>query len=144
MRRNGRAAGRGRAMVDGVDAGGSCSSPWSPRRRRRSSDCAAGVNLTRFVAGGPAFARNLDCRLTAEGVSAQDCTEDFRILESAVNTADRGVVLSGGLDFTVPGLGGLTPDARWIRGLARLSEDSAGGDVRNQAFSPMLGHFLGS
>lgn len=104
-------------------------------------------SLSAYVAGGPAFAWNIDCSFTstsdANQVSATPCGETFGSFNTAMEKADRGIVLSGGLDFVVPGLGGLNLDARLVRGLARLGGDGQGGDIKNQAITLMLGYYLG-
>jgi hypothetical protein len=102
-------------------------------------------SIRAYVAGGPAFAWNLDCRVSSAAgadAAARDCGEPFQNIDTAMKSADRGAVFSGGLDFTVRGLGGLNLDARLVRGLARL-QDGRDADVRNQAFSLMLGYYLG-
>jgi hypothetical protein len=97
-----------------------------------------------YVAGGPAFAWRVDCSIssTSTGTSTDtsDCSETFGSFNTAMEKADRGVVVGSGLDFTIPGFGGLNLDARLVRGLTRLSE---GTDIKNQAFSLMLGWYLG-
>lgn len=103
-----------------------------------------GGALRWYVAGGPAFAWRVDCSIssTSSGTSTDtsDCSETFGSFNTAMEKADRGVVVGSGLDFTIPGLGGLNLDARLVRGLTRLTE---GADVKNQAFSLMLGYYLG-
>jgi len=103
-----------------------------------------------YLAGGPAYAWNVKCSFSslaaAGGVQAEtenECGETFGSFDTAMEKADRGIVFSGGLDFTVPGLGGLNLDARLVRGLARLREGDTASDVKNQAFSLMLGYYLG-
>ncbi len=95
-----------------------------------------------YLAGGPAFAWNVDCSFTpvdggASGASA--CGETFGSFDSALQKADRGVVVSGGFDFMLGSIG-LNLDARLVRGLSRLTEGDTGADVKNQSFALMLGY----
>lgn len=103
--------------------------------------------LRGYVAGGPAFAWNIDCSISATEAGATnnlgECGETFRSFDTAMEKADRGVVIGGGLDFTIPGLGALNLDARLVRGLARLRSGTTGSDIKNQAFSLMLGYYIG-
>jgi len=103
--------------------------------------------LRGYVAGGPTYAWNIDCSITATETGSTtnigECGDTFRSFDTAMEKADRGVVMSGGLDFTVPGLGGLNLDARLVRGLARLRTGTTGSDIKNQAFSLMLGYYFG-
>jgi hypothetical protein len=102
--------------------------------------------LRGYVDGGPAYAWNIDCSITATDAGATNtfdhCGDMFRSYNTAMEKADRGVVMGGGLDFTVPGLGGLNLDARLVRGLARL-KPGTGSDIKNQAASLMLGYYIG-
>jgi hypothetical protein len=101
--------------------------------------------LHAYVAGGPAYAWNLDCRVASDSeldAAARQCGEQFQSFQTAMSSADRGVVFSGGLDFSIAGLGGVNLDARLVRGLARLREEGST-DVRNQSVSLMLGYYLG-
>ena len=103
--------------------------------------------LRGYVAGGPAYAWNIDCTISATETGTTnnlgECGETFSSFDTAMEKADRGVVISGGLDFTVPGLGAVNLDARLVRGLARLRTGTTGSDIRNQAFSLMLGYYIG-
>lgn len=103
--------------------------------------------LRGYVDGGPAYAWNIDCSITATESGStntfSECGEMFRSFDTAIEKADRGVVMGGGLDFTVPGLGGLNLDARLVRGLSRLKSGTTGSDIKNQAFSLMLGYYIG-
>lgn len=105
--------------------------------------------LRPYVAAGPAYAWNLDCELRTEGgdfdSQVEDCRGDqFQSAGTAFRSADRGLVVSGGVDLGVLGVGALNLDARLIRGLARLREGSGEGtDLRNQSFSLTLGYSFG-
>ena len=102
-----------------------------------------------YIAGGPVYAWQLKCDvtlLTVSGASGEeeDCQDDtFKNARSAYRNADKGIMFGGGLDFNVLGLGMITLDARVLRGLDRLTEDSAAGDVKAQSVSLMLGYTLG-
>jgi len=103
--------------------------------------------LRGYVQGGPAYAWNIDCTISAteSGTTNNlgECGETFSSFDTAMEKADRGIVFGGGLDFTIRGLGGLNLDARLVRGLARLQKGTTGSDIKNQAFSLMLGYYLG-
>jgi hypothetical protein len=98
-------------------------------------------------AGGPVYAWNVSCSFSATDGATEEtedsCGETFGSFDTAMEKADRGIVVSTGLDFLVPGLGGLNLDARLVRGLKRLREGEDSGDIKNQAFSLMLGYYLG-
>ncbi len=103
--------------------------------------------LRGYIDGGPAYAWNIDCSVSATEAGTtntlSECGEMFRSFNTAMEKADRGVVMGGGIDFTVPGLGGLNLDARLVRGLARLRTGATGSDIKNQAMSLMLGYYIG-
>jgi hypothetical protein len=100
------------------------------------------------VTGGPAYAWNVDCsiQITDAGAtpSTNDCSQTFGSFKSAMQKADLGAVAGGGLDFRIPGLGGLNLDARLVRGLKRLTTGTSGADIKNQTVSLMLGYYLGN
>ena len=104
--------------------------------------------LNGYVGGGPAFAWRIDCSISVADTvvtnTISNCSETFGSVKTAMQKADRGVVVNGGLDFKVPGLGGLNLDARLVQGLARLTPGTTGGDIKNQAISVMLGYYLGA
>ena len=103
-----------------------------------------------YVAGGPAYAWNINCSVSVDSsgttMNTNDCNQTFGSFKTAMQKADRGVVLGGGLDLNVFGFGGVNLDARVVRGLTRLTTSPAGttgGDVKNQSVSLMLGYYLG-
>ena len=102
--------------------------------------------LRGYVQGGPAYAWNIDCTISATEAGTTnnlgDCGETFSSFDTAMEKADRGIVFGGGLDFTIRGLGGLNLDARVVKGLARVQKGT-GSDIKNQAFSLMLGYYIG-
>jgi hypothetical protein len=108
-----------------------------------------GVRALRpYLAAGPAYGWKLSCEVDVDGgAQAPDCAEvlgsTFSSASGAMRTADRGIVVSSGLDFNVLGLGLVNLDARLVRGLDRLNE-GAGPDIRNQSFSLMLGYSFGA
>jgi hypothetical protein len=103
-----------------------------------------------YVGGGPAYAWNLDCKFTAESdpnAVSQECGQPFQSFDTAMSSADKLVVVNGGLNlFVLGGFGGLNLDARWVRGFDRVieGEDATGDtDAKNQSITLMLGYFLG-
>jgi hypothetical protein len=106
--------------------------------------------LRPYIAGGPVYAWQLKCDVTlltaartASG-EEQDCQDDtFKNARTAYKNADKGIMFGGGVDMRVLGLGAVSLDARLLRGLNRLTEDSADGDVKTQSFSLMLGYSVG-
>lgn len=104
--------------------------------------------LRPYVTGGPAYAWRLNCDVEREEGAAppagDECVAaDFSNREAAVRTADRGLVLGGGLAVNVLNVGGVTLDARMVRGLARITEGQEGPDVKNHALSLMVGYSFG-
>lgn len=94
-----------------------------------------------YLQAGPSFAWQLDCSLslsTIEGDEGEDCGET---LNEELRDYDQGIVFGGGVDFGFAGIGALNLDARFERGLARITKN--GEDVKNQAFTLMLGWQLG-
>ncbi len=111
-----------------------------------------GSRVRPYLNGGPAFGWRLDCGVTlqlgeASGENAtetacDDLTGDQ--LEQTLRDYETGVVLGGGLAMSVfGGMGALSLDARLTRGLSRLSEGDTGPEVRNHAFSVLLGYSFG-
>jgi hypothetical protein len=101
-----------------------------------------------YIAGGPVFGFRLDCSIsfTNDAVEdrVQECVDDnFDDLEATFNDADRGYVLSTGIDFQIPLLGTLTLDGRYYRGLSRLIENQENDDIYNQNITLMLGYNIG-
>lgn len=101
-----------------------------------------------YIAAGPVFGFRLDCNISFSSGSAdqeiQDCAdENFEDFEATFNDADRGYVLSTGVDFQIPILGTLTLDGRYYRGLSRLIENEENDDIYNQNITLMLGYNIG-
>ena len=103
-----------------------------------------------YVAGGPAYAWNINCSISVtsagETSNVSDCNQTFGSFKTAMQKADRGIVAGGGLDLDVLGFGGLNLDARVVRGLSRLTTATAGttsADIKNQSVSLMLGYYVG-
>jgi len=101
-----------------------------------------------YIAGGPVFGFRLDCEIsftnnTSEQQIQRCADENFSDLETTFNDADRGYVLSSGIDFQIPMLGMVTLDARFYRGLSRLIENQENDDIFNQNFTLMLGYSIG-
>ena len=102
-----------------------------------------------YIAGGPVYAWQLECDVSLIGLTSeteQDCEDDtFTNARTAIKNADTGIMAGAGIDFNVFGIGAITLDARLVRGLDRITEDSsAGGDVKSQAVSLMLGYSIGA
>ena len=97
-----------------------------------------------YLEGGPAFAWKLDCGVSFEGGSGANSTNCDDLgrdnLEETLKDYEQGIVVGAGFDFPVLSVGALNLDARYTRGLSRLYED---GEVRNTAFSVMLGYSFG-
>ena len=103
--------------------------------------------LNGYVTGGPAYAWNVDCSIQIADAgptpTSNDCSQTFGSFKSAMQKADLGAVVGGGLDFSIPGLGGLNLDTRLVRGLKRLTTGTTGADIKNSTVSLMLGYYLG-
>ena len=106
--------------------------------------------LRPYLAGGPVYAWQLKCDVSFVTLSGsatgeeQDCQDDtFTSARTAYKNADKGIVLGGGIDLSVLRMGAVSLDARMLRGLDRLTEDSADGDIKNQSVSLMLGYRMG-
>jgi hypothetical protein len=107
-----------------------------------------GPRVEPYVAGGPVFGWQLDCNVT---VSADDVVEDCGQLlggpegvEDTLRSFEQGIMVGAGLIFEViPGIGAITVDARYARGLTRLSEDADGPEIQNRAVSVLLGYRFG-
>jgi hypothetical protein len=109
-----------------------------------------GDRLSGYVGGGPVYAWNLDCQFnsaTDPEAEARDCGEQFETFDTAMASADKGIVANAGINLPVfGGFGGLHLDARLVRGLDRIIEsDTEDGepDIKNQAITLMLGYYLG-
>ena len=112
------------------------------------------VLATRFrpyVNAGPAFAWRIDCGITVSGAAAggapsEAACDDLaqETIEDTLRQHETGLVVGGGVDMSVlGGAGALNLDLRLTRGLSRLQISEGGPDVRNQAFSVMLGYSFG-
>ena len=105
--------------------------------------------LSWYVGGGPVYGWNLDCKFSAAtdpNATARECGQQFSSFDTAMESADKGIVFNGGLNLPVlGGFGGLNLDARVVRGLDRVveSDSETGPDVKNQAITLMLGYYLG-
>ena len=105
--------------------------------------------LSMYVGGGPVYGWNLDCKFSAAtdpSTTARECGQQFSSFDTAMNSADKGLVFNGGLNLPVlGGFGGLNLDARVVRGLDRVVDTSSetDPDLKNQAITLMLGYYLG-
>ena len=104
-----------------------------------------------YLQGGPAFGWRLDCGVmvsaaSAGGAESESNCDDLNSenIEETLNSYETGLVLGGGVAAAVlSGRGAISLDLRLTRGLSRLSEGMDGPDVRNQAFTAMLGYTFG-
>ena len=105
--------------------------------------------LAMYVGGGPVYGWNLSCEFSAAsdpGETARECGQQFSSFDTAMESADKGIVFNAGLNLPVlGGFGGLNLDARLVRGMDRLVDSDSGSnpDIKNQAFTLMLGYYLG-
>jgi hypothetical protein len=103
--------------------------------------------ITPYLAGGPVFAWRIDCsfKLDSQAVNTVEkcANSNFTDIESTFKEADRGFVISGGIDFDVPYIGRVNLDGRYVRGLERLKESGINDDIQNQSITLMLGYSIG-
>ena len=103
--------------------------------------------LRPYLNAGPTFAWQIDCGFKVNAVSQSsnfDCADLERDnLRETLEDYEMGLVIGGGLDFPVLSRGGINLDVRYNRGLSRLATLDDGGDVKNSAFTAMLGYFIG-
>ncbi len=108
--------------------------------------------LRPYLNGGPAFGWRVNCGVTIAVTAGaggdptesdcQDLTQEN--LTETLKDYELGMVVGGGLDVGVlGGMGAITLDFRLTRGLSRISEGQTGPEVRNQAFSAVLGYTFG-
>ena len=103
--------------------------------------------LSPYLFGGPAFGWKLNCGITVSGSTGQpetQCDDLTQELERTLRNYELGMVVGAGLDLALPGgVGALNLDARYTGGLGKIGEGTDALDVRNQAFTVMLGYSLG-
>lgn len=106
-----------------------------------------GSRIRPYLVGGPAFGWRVSCGVSLSGAEAgaaepecDDLTENFG---STVRSYEAGAVAGGGLEFSLAGLGGVSLDARYTRGLSKIGEGGDALNIRNQSFTVMLGYFFG-
>lgn len=94
-----------------------------------------------YLFGGPAFGWRVDCSVALEsGTSETKCDDLTENLEQTIRDYDLGMVIGAGLDYALPrGIGALNLDARYTGGLSKIGDGDEALDIRNQAFSVMLG-----
>lgn len=105
-----------------------------------------GGRFVPYLQGGPAFGWQLDCGVTvvAEGSSETACDDLTENFEETVRDYELGAVVGGGLDMRVlRGMGAVNLDARYTHGLSRIGEGGEALEVRNRAFTVMLGWSFG-
>jgi hypothetical protein len=101
-----------------------------------------------YLAGGPVFGWQLDCEVRAGASGArEDCGQllgGAQQLEETLRNFEQGIMFGAGVAFEViQGLGAITLDARYARGLSRLSDDANGPEIQNRALSLLLGYRFG-
>lgn len=108
-----------------------------------------GGRFVPYLNAGPAFAWRIDCGIRfeqASGEAEQSC-EDLQgeNLEETLRSYEQGITFGGGIDLALlGGMGAINLDARVTQGLSRINETADGGaDVKNRAFSVMLGYSFG-
>lgn len=103
-----------------------------------------GRRLLPYLEAGPAFAWRIDCGISfdaATGTNDSSCDDlNGDNLEETLKEYEQGLVLGGGVDVPILGMGAINIDARYTRGLSRLTEDN---EIHNRAFSIMLGYSFG-
>lgn len=102
-----------------------------------------GKSWNPYVFGGPAFGWRVSCgvTLTSGEDATSDCSDLSENLEETLRAYETGWVVGGGLDVLIPhSLGALTLDARYTGGLSTVGEGADALDIRNQAFTVMLGY----
>lgn len=109
-------------------------------------DLRGGGGVTPYLQGGPAFGWKLQCgvRASAAGAAETDCDDLTENLQETVRDYEMGAVVGAGVDIPVlGGLGALSLDARYTHGLSRIGDGPDAFDVRNRAFTLMLGWSFG-
>ena len=99
-----------------------------------------------YLVAGPAFGWQLTCGVSfsgSTGTSQPDCDDLTDNFGSTVRNHEMGFVLGGGLGFQVMGIGAVSLDARFTRGLSKVGEGEKALNIRNQASSLMLGYSFG-
>lgn len=101
-----------------------------------------------YLAGGPVFGWQLDCKVKADEAGAQeDCGQLLggqNQLEETLRDFERGMMVGAGFAFEViRGIAAVTLDARYARGLTRLSQAADGPEIQNRALSVLLGYRFG-
>lgn len=107
-----------------------------------------GARFQPYLAGGPVFGWQLDCQVRAEEAGPEeDCGQLLGgqdQLEETLREFEQGIMIGGGFAFEViRGIGAVTLDARYARGLTRLSEAEDGPEIQNRALSVLLGYRFG-
>lgn len=104
---------------------------------------AVGGRVVPYLHAGPVFGWQVDCGVRVAADGAEEACEDLQEenLADTVRDYEQGLTLGGGFDVVVlGGLGAVSIDGRYIRGLSRLGES---GDVHNQGYAVTLGYSFG-
>lgn len=104
--------------------------------------------LHAYAQGGPAFAWKLHCNIERDEEGQAQLNDDCAFAQNQdaqafIDSADRGVVLGGGVNINVMNFGVINLDGRHVRGLSRLAEGTGTPEVRNRATSLMVGYSFG-
>lgn len=107
-----------------------------------------GARFQPYLAGGPVFGWQLDCQITATETGTEEACDQLLggqdRLEETLREFEQGLMFGAGFAFEViRGIGAVTLDARYARGLTRLSDTDAGPEIRNRALSVLLGYRFG-
>lgn len=99
-----------------------------------------------YIQGGPAFGWQLECgvEVAADGGSETACDDLTEGFEETLRDYELGAVVGAGLDIRVlRGLGALNLDARYTHGLSEIGKGSETLEIRNRAYTLMLGWSFG-
>lgn len=101
-----------------------------------------------YLAAGPVFGWQLDCSVTAGPDGSDQACNDLlggeAQLESTLQEYEQGLMFGAGVALNVlRGIGAITVDARYARGLTRLSDAADGPEIQNRALSVVLGYRFG-
>lgn len=101
-----------------------------------------------YLAGGPVFGWQLDCKVSARSDGAQpECDQLLGgegQLESTLREYEQGLMFGAGVAVSLfRGIGAITLDGRYAQGLTRLDGAEGAPDIQNRALAVMLGYRFG-
>lgn len=107
-----------------------------------------GARFQPYIAGGPLFGWKLDCSVSEDAAGIEESCDELvggrEQLENTLRDYEQGLMVGAG--FAIPvfqGIGAVTVDARYARGLTRLAEGDEGPAIKNRALSVLLGYRFG-